>query len=349
MLRVGNETLALNRVIGYMRGAAIVQATLALTAAAVGQFGRAREFILATITYFERARDTDAVGLYTDTLGLITERAGDPDAAEAFFRQAIAILDAIESQFFAAFARLDLSQLLIRRQRAVVTLPDLETAIAVFKANHATAELLRSQALYGLALHQTGNSASARAIADHIQDTVQAEPPQGEDVQYLFWAIWQLQSALGHESEAQAMLRQAYAALQHQAALLDDQELRRAFFTAVPINRELVAAYDALIDRQAILHVQLARRDESVGRSRIDTQYVAVVWTIHSPEDDLIADKGERRRGVLQRLLDEAAAQGAAPTDDDLAAALGVSRRTILRNMTILQEQGYTPATRKRH
>jgi predicted DNA-binding transcriptional regulator YafY len=51
---------------------------------------------------------------------------------------------------------------------------------------------------------------------------------------------------------------------------------------------------------------------------------------------------------VLQRLLYEAQAQGAAPTDDDLAAALDVSRRTVLRDMAALQAAGVAVQTRAR-
>jgi biotin operon repressor len=51
---------------------------------------------------------------------------------------------------------------------------------------------------------------------------------------------------------------------------------------------------------------------------------------------------------VLRRLLAEAEAQGAAPTDDDLARALGISRRTVLRDMEALREAGVTFPTRRR-
>ena len=51
----------------------------------------------------------------------------------------------------------------------------------------------------------------------------------------------------------------------------------------------------------------------------------------------------------LRRLLAEAVAQKAAPTDDDLAAMLGVSRRTVLRDMELLAVEGVALPTRKRN
>jgi predicted DNA-binding transcriptional regulator YafY len=43
------------------------------------------------------------------------------------------------------------------------------------------------------------------------------------------------------------------------------------------------------------------------------------------------------RRARLERLLEEAQAQGAAPSSADLAHALGVSRRTVQRDLAALR------------
>jgi hypothetical protein len=73
-----------------------------------------------------------------------------------------------------------------------------------------------------------------------------------------------------------------------------------------------------------------------------------VTWTVADPGDALVPDPAARRRAVLVRLVAEAASQGAEPTDDDLASALGVSRRTILRDAEVLAGEGRPLATRAR-
>jgi len=60
---------------------------------------------------------------------------------------------------------------------------------------------------------------------------------------------------------------------------------------------------------------------------------ITVTWTLVKPEDALLPTPTARRRHVLARLLAEAAVQAATPTHDQLAAALDVSRRTILRDL----------------
>ena len=71
-------------------------------------------------------------------------------------------------------------------------------------------------------------------------------------------------------------------------------------------------------------------------------------WTVIAPEDEAIADKAKRRQYRLKRLLGEAEKQNAAPTDEDLARALGVSRRTILRDMRDIAREIPRLPTRKR-
>lgn len=92
--------------------------------------------------------------------------------------------------------------------------------------------------------------------------------------------------------------------------------------------------------------VRLAHVDAPTGRPLRDDEFVEVSWTVVAPEDEAIGGKVERRRHCLRRLLQEAAGQEAAPTVPDLAAALGVSARTIKRDLAALRAAGYEPITR---
>jgi hypothetical protein len=85
-----------------------------------------------------------------------------------------------------------------------------------------------------------------------------------------------------------------------------------------------------------------------LGRRLKESDRVQVQWTVNAPEDEAFAGKEARRRYRLVRLLREAEQQGAAPTDEDLAAALDVSRRTIVRDMQTLANDLPGSTTRKR-
>jgi DNA-binding SARP family transcriptional activator len=173
-------------------------------------------------------------------------------------------------------------------------------------------------------------------------------------------------------------LRAAHHELQRQAGLFRDPQLRAAFLHEVRLHRLVqqlwkvrpvagalraaapVWAQLAALYRPAqpppragrMLEVQLARVDAPLGRPPVLAERVTVRWTVDAGAADAAVlqqgGKAALRRHRLQRLLNEAAVQGAAPTDDELAAALGVSRRTMLRDIAQLAQAGHASATRRR-
>jgi hypothetical protein len=108
---------------------------------------------------------------------------------------------------------------------------------------------------------------------------------------------------------------------------------RKSFFERVNLNHAIVDAYDQLVNSGRVVSVSLARREAPLGRPLTAQERVTVQWTVNAPEDEARGDKPLRRQQRIIRLLLQAEAQGAAPTDDDLAEALNVSRRTILRDL----------------
>jgi len=102
--------------------------------------------------------------------------------------------------------------------------------------------------------------------------------------------------------------------------------------------------------------VRLPHRSAPTGRPLSGDEVVEVVWTISTPEDEDVAARFEsnqqkelaRRRHRIRRLLREADEQDAAPTVRDLADALGVSTRTIRRDLAALRAEGHDVSTRGR-
>jgi biotin operon repressor len=116
-------------------------------------------------------------------------------------------------------------------------------------------------------------------------------------------------------------------------------EDRARVLANVPLHREtrqrVVAASSRIV-------VTLSRAGPSSGRNDV----AEVTWTIVAPGDSEITPAERRRHHVVQRLLAEAAEQDGVPTHDDLAAALGVSRRTIIRDLQTLADQGIAVSTK---
>ena len=137
--------------------------------------------------------------------------------------------------------------------------------------------------------------------------------------------------AVGNEDGAARFLALALQAQAEMAAMLPTGD-RARFLANVPLNRNLA---------QAAIRYQ---QDEPVTLG-MGKQAKTITWTLRHAQDYLFDDETARRRHVLTRLLAQAAEQAVTPTHDQLAASLGVSRRTILRDLAALQgDAGATEA-----
>ena len=94
------------------------------------------------------------------------------------------------------------------------------------------------------------------------------------------------------------------------------------------------------------IQVRLPISGAPTGRPLRDSEHAEVKWTVSAPGDAAILDKAEHRRHQVLRLLREATEQSAAPTVKHLADALGVSSRTIKRDLAALRAQGHDVRTR---
>jgi predicted ATPase len=148
---------------------------------------------------------------------------------------------------------------------------------------------------------------------------------------------------LGRNDEAQSALQKAHKILQDSLQGLSSEQVQMSL-TRIPEHRAIVAAWEAQnIQRQTF---RIPSANAPTGRPLRDDEYIEVAWTTHTPEDEGVEDKTQRRQLQLERLIGEAQQQGAAPTLDDLAAALKSSKATIKRDLAMLRAKGVELKTR---
>jgi len=185
----------------------------------------------------------------------------------------------------------------------------------------------------------------ACAYADEILAHIQTGSLGGtKDPLLIYLSCYRALEAV-HDARAERILADAYRQVQEQAARIGDDRLRRGYLENVDAHREITAAYVA---RQAPNQrtVRLPRAEAPTGRPLGDDEYVAVTWTVGTPEDEALAEEPARRQARLLRLLREAADQGAAPTIGDLAGVLAVSEPTVRRDLAALRRAGHRVQTR---
>ncbi len=348
MLAIAPQVLTAQRRVHYRLGEGVASQALGLMEYALGNLAQAREHAATARAHFQAVGERLGTVIATGSLGRILQEEGELAQAETLFREAQAQAENLDSPLFEAFTLQDLAFLLVAQGRHHQALPILRQAVEKWTAVGDRPNALKCQAQLGLAHLALGQKDKAQALAQEGLQAFRTEGANGEEPQFWLWSLAQLCQGLGWEAEARELIAGAYQELQRQAQAIQDHQVRARFFHAVSLNRAIVAAQDRYTGAVRQQQVILARAGAPLGRRLGREEQVTVTWTLCGPEDEAIRDVRTRRRVALQRLLREAASQGGAPTDQELAQALGVSRRTVLRDMEALARAGVSLPTRGR-
>lgn len=348
LITTAQEVISVRDELGDRVGASNTRHNLSLAYYALGEYATARRILERVIQDSEATQMRRRAGLARNVLGLVAEGDGNYEEALSLYRAALADAEAVKAVMEVAYAQHDLGALLTRLNQPMDAIPLLDAALAAWTDQGNLQLRVKSETFLGLAHFAAGDRDRAEELATNGWNKFQSGVSLGEQIQDWLWALYRLLIALDRPDPASSVLRAAYAELHRQAQTISDPNLRRSFFERVQLNREIVEAYDRLVGSARSVSVLLAQKDVPLGRSLREDEFVTVNWTLNAPEDEFISDKSARRLHRLKRLLDEAERQDGAPTDDDLAQALGVSRRTILRDMQVLAQETPSPPTRKR-
>lgn len=136
------------------------------------------------------------------------------------------------------------------------------------------------------------------------------------------------------------------------------QVLEKEFHFSPRLAQEVLsAAQEGLVGEQTAGRVRpgqvrqvVASLSAAFGPALADTAKVEVTLTVDAGREDGAVKGGEGaaglRQGRILRLVAEALEQGGVMTQEDLARALGTSRRTIARDVATLKAAGHVVATR---
>lgn len=152
--------------------------------------------------------------------------------------------------------------------------------------------------------------------------------------------------------DEQAIARQATKTIEHQfvRTLIDEFQFAPRIAQAVLSEAQASLSPSGQELASGQIRVILTRYKAGPGQPLTKTGDVAVNWTVNAGlEDQEVLHRHGRvalRHVRIQRLMDEAIAQGAAATQEDLATALNVGLRTIKRDCQTLQARGISLPTR---
>ncbi|MFH1330634.1 MAG: DUF1670 domain-containing protein, partial [Actinomycetota bacterium] len=327
--------------IGNGRGRALVLANSAwIRHANLGDNERAEQETAEAYTVYEQIGDIRGRAQCLVVLGSIKAESGFVEEGRRLLEDGVALTLEAEDSWLAAQALRELASV------------ELAAGLAEAGIAHATkAEGLCEQigmndlrvgikALRGRLLLEAGQVDQAlRVTAEAMADL----HPGVELAYRVPFAHGLALAAAGRLAEADSYLELAH---EHLTALLSDlsEPDRATALSIVPAHRQVIEAWTRRRPRRTAQ--RLARLGVPTGRPLADHEWVSVTWTLQVPADDQIGNPVERRRRRLLRLLAEAAAQGGAPTVDDLAPALAASVATVRRDLAALRRLGHPAVTR---
>jgi DNA-binding SARP family transcriptional activator len=309
----------------------------------LGDYPTAISFYEQALALRRAAANAWGISISLGNLGSAYRLLGDDQTALAKYDEALAINRTMGRRPGQGYVQNGRGLVFLKQGRLAEAREALEEAYAIHCALNAHDTRIDSCGSLALLHLAEGDCAAARRMIDEGLTMLRSDD-RAPLRQWVHYVAARVCTAEDRRPQAIAHLQQAHQAMQHSAAVLPPPE-QAAFLSRVPLNRDVQAALDAMATTAG---VRLVRAGTPLGRSLTPDDYVTITWTIATPADDLITPAEARRRAVIARLIAEAQAQGGIPTDDDLAAALGVSRRTILRDMATLQAQGVNPPTRRR-
>ncbi|MEW5870492.1 MAG: AAA family ATPase [Chloroflexota bacterium] len=374
------EGLELARQIGHQHNQAVMLCNLGFDYWALGDYANVIEFTRKGLEIYRRISNRRGVILCCDNLSALYIELGQYEQAQEILSQGLALASQIdfthaETQLLINQGRLYLEQGDLRsasriyRQAAAAVreIPYLcggvqfglgvvrlakgdyrragrhfERAVGDFEAAGERAFATAARSYLAIARLGLGEQEDAARLSSQAIAEMEAAGG-GEHVQDIYLHRYEILAKVGQIQPALDALQRAYQAVQSRAARLPDT-WRDHYLYSVSINRRILTVWEQM--RPRTVQVRLARGGVPSGRPLRLGESVQVTWTIETPDDAALTEKGERRKVQVMRLLDEANAQGAAPTVDDLANALQTSRATIKRDLAALRQAGHVVITR---
>jgi tetratricopeptide (TPR) repeat protein len=326
---------------GNRRGRALVLSNAAwMRHAVLGDDVQAESDIKEALGVYDEIGDVRGKAQCLGTLGCLRCTAGRTEEGFALLQESLDTAhDAgdfwIASQVLKEFARCELEAGFPDR-----ALAHTESALNMCSDVGMSDLAVSVKALRSRLFLAVGQPAEALAMAAEALRSLRPGMEQAHLVPYAYALAL---SAHDQHDEADRYFQLAHDQLLRALGDLPPPD-RDAALAAVPAHREIIDTWARR--RPQCIERRLASRGAPTGRPLAPHEWVSVNWTIHLSADDAITDPVARRRECLQRLLAEAAAQGGAPTVDDLAGALGASVATIRRDLAALRRSGRPAPTR---
>lgn len=327
---------------GNRRGEAIVQVNLAeLHHLLLGDDDHASTLATSAAVYFRSTNNVRIETLALCTMSSIDARRGRPRRARQRMNQVLERAVEAEDEVSQLEIRFVLGFIDLVSERYEDAIQHLEAASYLAEKHQVDSILPIALARKAKALIETNQLAAAVRCAERA---AKLNISGSRQPHVTAWLCGQVFEQAGSSALAAEQFAFSYERLAVSLEGLSGDVARRAW-SSVPEHVAIEIAYESRYEKSK--EVSLPRLSAASGRPLRPQDYVTINWVISEPADWAGSSTAERRRARLTRLAKSAIAQGAVARVSDLAMELGVSDRTIKRDLVILRTAGHEVTTRK--
>lgn len=319
------EGVEICRQINDIREVANLQRALAVVCVEIGAYEDADTCLDEALRICHEIGWRRMEGLSLVTLGDLRYNQGRYEQAIEIHQQALELNEDLGLNHFLFRSHMTLTRVyLAMGNHAFQAMEHAQETMRASQVEGLTNDYIYAHAIMGQALLVAGRKAEALEYSQKAMTRFERDGYVEEAEEEIIYYHFQVLSALGKEYEAHDHITHANNRIQQKALLLGGKEADQ-FTTRPALNQAIAAEY--------------ARRDGlQPGQCRFQlSSGEEIIWTIDAGESDAqIASKQGKvalRQTRLKRLLQEARQQNTDPTQADLAGALGVSRRTIRKDL----------------
>ncbi len=275
----------------------------------LGNFPAALDLYESGLKSAREANDRWYIAYTLTNIGELYYDIGEMALAEQNQREAVGVAQEINFKWVEGYARCYLGRICAHNKQFTLSIDEARTAVQCMEDSNNADNWYFCQSRLALCYLDSGDLAAASNEVDVMLARLQMVMPRKVHLQAAQNAAYAVRKAQGRLPEARQHICLAEAALLGQASELPP-DAREKFLKFARLNQETLKAIKA----ESVVVQQKLLRLDGAG-------YATVNWTLHHPSDDALADDA-RRRAMRQRLADEAAAQGARATDEDLGDAV---------------------------
>ncbi len=340
-LELFDEAAEVFDVLGITRTKAIVRTNLAeIYAGFLGEYHEAAKLYNQAAANFRSLGDERRELRCMSRLSGIDWESGRRRLARRRLQRIIERADQLSDPLVELEARRVVAACLSQNGDYVDAIPHLDRALELIEENALAYAVPSLLALRGEVAAAVGELDAAVAFADR---SVKANKPESEFGFLTAWRSGRIYQTAGREEDAADQFALAFDLLESNLNGVDDE--RAAAARSRPRFAAVTEDYERYHPR--VIEVRLPVESAPTGRPLKADEYTIVAWTASEPADWKVGNTAQRRRRRVLRLCREAQEQGALARVHDLAELLGVSERTVKRDLAELRLEGERPTTRR--